>query len=722
MSLPLLIITDGVTTVDLLSRTGYHLTDWRPAITPFKNDGIRRSSVISEGSRLVGYQYDNVIETFTLDLDERSQDGAARQLILLNRLLVKGVDYWARGGVNEPVWIAARSGDEQYTRYATVMNYKMESIGNPYGAEFIGIGTDKVGMAELVMTIERGHWMENPPKVGTATIIHNTWEHPDTNVIYGRTDYVAPSVSSQEVFVGNKFSNSNITHVYTRTAAGAWLGNLVGTAFPHAMLPNPVGTGDAVYFGSCDTAFYDGGPFNSLIFDLLAASVYVGAATGEWQYWDAASVSWHACFLVYDRTALAANHPLSVSGVKSVHWLQRWDIAHAWEPTGAGAHPGDPFEPPVLGWWIRMIVTIGGGASISVPTQQNREVYTANEACIEIDAEDMNGDTDAITSISVSARSEIYQLLAFMYRDVDSLTIGLRSRDREDQTYDEVFNAYLNLSDSQEPAWLNPMILHGATTHFQDAPESPTGRAVHFVAGGALAMTDRMSIEIASPIVTSYYGTYRAFIRYRAVSSAVSMQLAIKKQFVYGGLTSWFEFNRSATVESRSVVANDFDFTIADMGVLSLPGLAVDASASADAIGSLHLVVSTSTPAAADVMFYDIVLIPADEWICSTETPWNPSATGKMTCCDTAYIEIDSISMPTELVRCKIYDVTNGTYSGMLTVTNGRAIAHPKRAQRYWFLCGSRYIVAALRFSNVDIVLSASVERSQRYLTLRGTE
>jgi hypothetical protein len=171
MSLPLLIITDGTTTVDLLSRTGYHLSDWRPMIAPFKNDGIRRSSVISEGSRLVGYQYDNVIETFTLDMDERSQDGAARQLQVLARLLMQAVNYWTKSDVNDPVWIEARSGDEQYTRYATVMNYKMESIGNPYGAEFIGRGVNKIGMSELVLTIERSHWMSNPPCIGSPLAI-----------------------------------------------------------------------------------------------------------------------------------------------------------------------------------------------------------------------------------------------------------------------------------------------------------------------------------------------------------------------------------------------------------------------------------------------------------------------------------------------------------------------------------------------------------------------
>jgi hypothetical protein len=721
MSLPLLILTDGTTTVDLLSRTGYHLSDWRPMIAPFKNDGLRRSSVISEGSRLVGYQYDNVIETFTLELDERSQDGAARQLILLNRLLVKGVDYWARGGVNEPVWIAARSGDEQYTRYATVMNYKMESIGNPYGAEFLGSGGDKLGMAELVLTVERGHWMENPPKVGASTIIHTTWENPDSHIVYGRADYSAVSVATQEVFVANKFSNSNITHVYNRTAAGAFGGNLVGAGFPYILLPVVPGTGDAVYFGSCNTATTEGGPFNCLVFDLLAAAGYIPPASGEWQYWDAASNSWHACFSVYDRTAVAANQPLSIVGVKSVHWLQRWDIAHAWEPTGAGAHPGDPAEPPVLGWWIRMIITIGGGGSIGNPVQHDREIYTANEAYVEVDAEDLTGDVDAITNISISARSEQYQPVIDMYRDVDFATVGLRSRDRENHA-DEVFNAYLNLSDSQEPAWLTPTILHGATTHFDPASESPTGRGIHFVAAGALAMTDRMSIEIASTHVADYYGTYRAFIRYRNTVGVTYMELAVKKSFIYGGLTTWVEFHRSATVMSQITAPGNFEFKIADMGVVNLPGLAVDASAPMDSVGNLHLVVSTSTLIAAEAMFYDIVLIPADEWLCSTETPWIPSVAGKMTCCDPAYIEIDSISMPTELVRCKIYDVTNGMYSGMLTVTNGHAILHPKRAQRYWFLCGSRWIVGTSRRSNVDIALSASVSKSQRYLTLRGAE
>lgn len=721
MSLPLLIITDGTTTVDLLSRTGYHLSDWRPAIAAFKNDGIRRSSVISEGSRLVGYQYDNVVETFTLDLDERLQDGAARQLITLNRLLVKGVDYWARSGVNEPVWIAARSGDEQYTRYATVMNYKMDSIGNPYGAEFIGIGIDKVGMIELVLTIERGHWMENPPKVGVGQEIHNTWTNINTGVISGREDYTAATPQFLYTLVANKFSNSNITHVYTRTAGGAFSANLVANPFaPHALLPNPVANGDSVCFGSADTANTEGGPFNCLAFDITApGAIYAGGATGIWQYWDVTAAAWHNCEYYYDRSAVAVNQPLSWFGECSVHWTQYTTAGENWGMA-------TPAGYPAAAWWIRMVVTIGGGASITVPSQQNRNVYTANQACVVIDEPDVKGDVDAITLIQAQVVSDQYVATPNMHRDADSLIVGLRSTDREG-AYAGVFNAYINLSDRQLQAGLIPAILDAVTCVWDASePGSSTGHGLHYTAAGVVPMTPSVTVAFDHLYVRSYFGKYRAFLRYRidpvyaATVFNLKTQLSLMQYTLFGAVPTWATISESAIVSGA--YTSGWEYFVWDMGIITIPGMPLDASNYLDRMTGMNLVVSFQALAAIEAWVYDIVLIPCDEWMCAVEIPQYPIVAGKMSVADWARIEIDSISMPTELVRSKIINFNSSTYASLRTVTNGKAILHPHREQKYWFLCSRHDGASGPRTCGPDIVLGVGVQRSQRYLTLRGSE
>ena len=74
-------ITDGTTTVDLIKanrRSGFHLGNWRPAVTQFKEDGVWQDSPLGDGRRLADYRFANAIETFELVLDGHDQDGLAR--------------------------------------------------------------------------------------------------------------------------------------------------------------------------------------------------------------------------------------------------------------------------------------------------------------------------------------------------------------------------------------------------------------------------------------------------------------------------------------------------------------------------------------------------------------------------------------------------------------------------------------------------------------------
>jgi hypothetical protein len=93
-----------------------------------------------------------------------------------------------------------------------------------------------------------------------------------------------------------------------------------------------------------------------------------------------------------------------------------------------------------------------------------------------------------------------------------------------------------------------------------------------------------------------------------------------------------------------------------------------------------------------------------------------------MSVADWARFEIDSISMPTELVRSKIINFNSSTYASLRTVTNGKAILHPHREQKYWFLTSRHDGASGPRTCGPDIVLGVGVQRSQRYLTLRGSE
>ena len=67
MTLAILKITDGATTIDLLNKdSGFLLSEWTPAIADFKDGGIFQNSPLATGRRLVAYRYVNTIETMQL--------------------------------------------------------------------------------------------------------------------------------------------------------------------------------------------------------------------------------------------------------------------------------------------------------------------------------------------------------------------------------------------------------------------------------------------------------------------------------------------------------------------------------------------------------------------------------------------------------------------------------------------------------------------------------
>jgi hypothetical protein len=383
-----------------------------------------------------------------------------------------------------------------------------------------------------------------------------------------------------------------------------------------------------------------------------------------------------------------------------------------------------PAGYPANAWWVRMVVTIPGGGSITVPTQHARPVYTANQACVVVDEPDVKGDVDALISITARPVSDQYQAIPGMHRDVDSVIVGLRSTDREPY-YANTFNAYINLSDRQNPTWLTPTILDAVTCSWDASePGSSTGHSLYYTTAGISPMTPSLAIEFNALYAACYYGKYRAFIRYRVAPAHTPnlfvMKLSLMSHLFYGATDSWATLSESQSV--LGVATSAWEYFIADMGVISIPGMALDPSNFYDSTTGLNLVISLQALGHTEAWLYDIILIPCDEWICSIELPQYPSIVGKMTAADFSWIDIDSIVMPTELVRCKMYDVSGGAFTSLRTITNGRAIAHPHRAQKYWFLSSRHDGATGPRTCGPDIVLSIWLWRTQRYLTLRGAE
>jgi hypothetical protein len=140
MTHPILKITDGTTTVNLINTgNGFLLSDWRPAIAPVKDDGVWQSNSLSDGRRMVLQRWDNVVETFVMHVRNCNQDDTIEQMQDLRRLLQSAVEYWTSEHKVSPVWIEARAPNETNTRYALIYSWKDGGDNNnPFAQPFFG--------------------------------------------------------------------------------------------------------------------------------------------------------------------------------------------------------------------------------------------------------------------------------------------------------------------------------------------------------------------------------------------------------------------------------------------------------------------------------------------------------------------------------------------------------------------------------------------------------
>lgn len=189
-TLTILEITDGTRagTVNLLSeKLGFHLREgWEPAIPPFKGGGVFQSSSLAQGRRLVQAEFDNATELFPLSVNGRGQDGVIREAQKLLRLLQDAINYWLTEQ-GSPVYIRAKSPCETNTRYAHIHFYSIPNIDNPHAQPFF-TARKIAAMDSLELSIERGHWLANPPGTGECVELTSTvdwaydaqWESIDT--------------------------------------------------------------------------------------------------------------------------------------------------------------------------------------------------------------------------------------------------------------------------------------------------------------------------------------------------------------------------------------------------------------------------------------------------------------------------------------------------------------------------------------------------------------
>ena len=207
MTTPILRITDGTTTINLLGMRGWLLQDWEPSVPAPKGGGVFRDSPLADGRKLVFRKMENIIDTFNLVVSGDSQNLTIQSVRELQTLLEKAASYWTSDWQNEPVWIEAKGPCEDNIRYATIVDYRLTGFGSPYRQPFF----NSVGnvASEAILVVEHQFWQATVPgEAGDCIKLKNKTDYPSVAQIF--SGQFAPSASAHDATYSDAMSTVDL--------------------------------------------------------------------------------------------------------------------------------------------------------------------------------------------------------------------------------------------------------------------------------------------------------------------------------------------------------------------------------------------------------------------------------------------------------------------------------------------------------------------------------
>lgn len=499
-----------------------------------------------------------------------------------------------------------------------------------------------------------------------------------------------------DVYVVNKQVIAQLTDVFRYDSSAGTYTQILGTALPYNLFPPDPPLNDILYF-MIDASVPNSGPFSNLVFDIGTAQVNI--TTVVWEYWSGAA--W-AALTVEDRTQIFTNG-FGSAPVNSVSWLQPID----WAVNTVNG---------INGWTVRATITATGGA-VTIPTQQNRDIYTATWGSFLVDDGQVGGDIAALRRLDYRHTMGGTITDARNYRMIS----GLRSISRGAD-----FQAYINLSDRQNPSFITVSEAF-ASLSIVDNVLSPSARAIRYI-GTAVGSDARIDISISSSYAMHWSGIYRAFMRYNWTGAGSTSDICkVKLGYRLGSGTTFYYSPVSFSFPDVITYSGTAIYLLADMGIFS-PSL--ERLVANDTIIDLDIFVYMIGTGVftVPVDFIDLVLIPADESICESVTQsrtQNPSAGPLLN--STYYLSLDSIDPPLTILRCPLKVPNSDEIHGYwIPINSAETILQPNVDQRVWALPISSGLYDAATYeiernqSYPEDLYRLQAFRNQRYLGMRG--
>jgi len=393
-------------------------------------------------------------------------------------------------------------------------------------------------------------------------------------------------------------------------------------------------------------------------------------------------------------------------GVKVLAWTQDSD----WATT---AVDGD------TGYWVRARVSALVG-TLTPPVQQNRDIYSAIWAGVEIDSDQCQGNIDSLVKIGLHNRGDGASggpggsaPLLYTNRAVGGV------KETEDHAN---FRAFLNFADEQNVPGVTVDVTvdpDSATSIEADSNlSSATGRRVFFDAStadggnGLDNWEDRVAIELGPTVARDYYGTYKVFLRGKQNGgSAGEVNVRIKTVGGSGGVSAITEAQETQSTTDHELI--EFDTSI------TLP---VSAQMTPDELGDeTSIIVQINTEQTdADLYLYDMFLLPVDEaWFDATDKANNAESSVE----NGRRLLVDSITIPKSPTRAVVEKMEAGTKAASWIVDgDGKARLKAGTQVKLWMLAArtSTTGVSYTWLSEPEMLSSIKISRTDRWLLGRG--
>lgn len=509
----------------------------------------------------------------------------------------------------------------------------------------------------------------------------------DAEYLYGPLDYGCTTLA----YVANHNLEAQWTHILVNdSSAGTFttytpadVNTMVENQTDALAFPSPVGTSDAFYVGIA-TNVLNAGPFTSLYIELTDVNYTLTLAV---EYYNGSA--WTA--LTNGTTMLDGTQSLKRSGTVAL------TLSYASVMASVAINS-------ITAWWIRFRVTATGSLSTQLPKFRN--VYLIQKPYIEFD--NIRGDIPALAQMELAIES--HAISSNTYPFAEDIIAGLRSVSRGDR-----FTSIINFARIQNPLGISLSLGSGAAW-IADTVKAAAGEAIQMTSSGSSLYQPIAYIQFDSEMANHFAGIYQVYIRLARTSGGSSLGENCRLRLSVSSFSDNSVIDPGIKTEDILIPTGPVYSGTARyaetyyMGQITLKPdryLSIDdQSHRSQIIVECHFI-----PAVGNYVMtlYDIMLIPADEWIGHfVPTDWG----GALLMYD-SILDVDSAKFPKRVLRSVLRKRGTGRVNSSWTANaSGAFVLSPGDSQRLWIS----------HLNNHSNVLSCKLNHNPRWLALRGND